>query len=75
VSTVTDARAAYQNREITESESQIGTELLVKGDGPDSYLGFTVDGDHIVEVRIGTHDYAANYELCSGRPCGRLRAA
>jgi len=57
----------YADGEITESTSQVGTEILVKNRKSGQYLGFTVgrDGHTIVAVRTGSHDFAANYELCS----------
>lgn len=65
-SEVAEVRSAYAGQPIEETESQAGTELLVKGDGPDNYFGFSVRDQHIVAVRTGIHDFAANYELCSG---------
>lgn len=65
-SAVADVRAAYAGQPIAETESQVGTELLVKAEGQDSYLGFSIRDQHVVAARTGTHDFAANYELCSG---------
>jgi hypothetical protein len=63
-----DITTAYQGRKIEETTSQAGAEILVKGDEPDSYLGFSIstDGNSVLEIRVGTRDFAANYELCSG---------
>jgi len=62
-----EIRRAYPNETITESSSQVGTEILVKDNGSDNYIGFTVGSDlhTVVGIHIGTHDFAANYELCS----------
>ncbi len=61
-----EVRSAYAGHAIELTDSQAGTEILVRGDEADSYFGFSVRDDHIVAVRTGSHDYAANYELCSG---------
>lgn len=63
-----EVRQAYADEVITESDSQMGREILVKEKESDSYLGFSIgsDGHTIVGARVGVHDFVANYELCSG---------
>lgn len=65
-STHADITAAYSGVSVTDTESQAGPVVLVQKPGTDDYLGFPLDGDSVTATLIGTHDFAAGYELCSG---------
>jgi hypothetical protein len=64
-STRDQVRAAYADRHIEETSSYGGQEILVQG--PSSWLGFTFgQGTTVKAILVGSHDFAATYELCVG---------
>jgi hypothetical protein len=64
-STREEIRRAYASRKIVEQASQGGQVLRVQG--PSSWLGFVFgDGTIVRHISVGTHDFAAQYELCAG---------
>jgi hypothetical protein len=67
-SSMTQLKAAYRGFTIAEGTAETGTQVLIRGNGSTGYLGFTVgfDDETVTATRIGTHDFAAGYELCSG---------
>ena len=44
----------YPRREVPETLARAGYEVVVEGGPkPEDYFGFTVEGDHVNEVRLG----------------------
>jgi hypothetical protein len=57
---------AYAGLPVTNTESQVGTMFLVQNPGTSDYIGFVIDHDSVSSTLVGTRDFAAGYELCSG---------